>query len=189
MALVPINDDDVWLNEAEIVSKLCLEIELQISERNQEAFTSTRYQQLWDTVHLRLKQLNSQLKELRKKLEVIKEDLTPDETERRLRQVELFESKQIYLQSESINLRKDNVERDLLLSPSSSAMVWQDDNIHQNIHKENLLQPQIKEKQSKMIQEQDEGLEILSKIISRQKNIATRIHEEVQIQNGKVTKS
>lgn len=185
MALVPINDDDLWLKEAEACEKLCLEIQLQVSECNQEALTSKRHQKLCVAIRMRLNQLNLQVKELRKKLEVTREGLTKDETERRLRQVELLESNRFFLQSESINLTKANTERELLLSPGSSSLVWQDENRTSNINKENSLQHQLKEQHNKIIQEQDKGLENLCKIISRQKNIAIRIHEEVQTQNGK----
>lgn len=43
----------------------------------------------------------------------------------------------------------------------------------------------LRQKQTQILNDQDEGLENLSKIISRQKQLAIRIGDEVEIQNGK----
>lgn len=185
MALIPV-DDDTWLREAESCERLCIEINAQIAERNREAVTSERYQQLSAAIRVRLNQLNSQTKEVRLKLGVTKENLTDEERERRLRQVEVLESKRIRLQTEFQDLAsvRQN-DRDQLLVGGNGATTATSSRGGGGVlggQTVDLLQVQHKQ----IIQEQDEGLENLAKIISRQKDIAIRIHEEVQNQNGKV---
>lgn len=180
MALIPI-DDDTWLREAESCERLCIEINVQIAERGREALTSERYQQLTAAIRVRLNQLNSQAKELRVKLGVTKDNLTAEEHERRLRQVEVLESKRIRLQTEFqdiASVRPD--DRDQLLLGGNRS---------QNSRNEGPeLGPQmidrLRGQHQQILQAQDEGLENLAQIISRQKNIAIRIHEEVLTQNG-----
>lgn len=188
MSLIPIDDSDIWLTEADVCERLCIEITSQISQRNKEFVTSERYKNLSAGVRVRLNQFNSQVKELRRKLETSTDGLTSEEAERRLRQVEILESKRIRLQSEFINIGAGNLDRENLLAPGPS--LWIDDDYREEpSDREALLKTytaqKLRRQNEKVIKEQDEGLDNLSKIISRQKDIAIRIHEEVENQNGK----
>lgn len=181
MALIPV-DDDVWLREADACERLCTEINGQIADRNREARNSERWQQISATIRVRLNQFNSQVKELRTKLDVIRGSLTREEAERRVRQVEILESRRIRLQSEFMDLGAVDRDRSELVGGPSS--VWQEGTgQNQSEGLKNYSTDQLVEQRKKILAEQEEGLENLSKIISRQKEIAVKIHEEVENQN------
>lgn len=192
MALIPIEFD--WLAEFENCERLSFEIHSQIQQRNKEVHTSEKYQNISGGIRMRLNQFNGEVRELKRKLREISRDLTTDELERRSRQIEALESKNIQLNNEfgkvGIDMY-DSQERTELLSPGGS--LWQnhdddDEPITGSSDREALLSNvsirKMREQNAKVLKEQDEGLESLSKIISRQKDIATRIYDEVENQSG-----
>lgn len=194
MALIPIESD--WLSEFENCERLSVEIHTQIQQRNKEVPTSEKYQSISGGIRMRLSQFNGEVRELKRKLKEINGDLTRDEQERRRRQIELLESKNIQLGNDFGKMRSQEIqERAELLEPRRP--MWQnnvddhgddDEPLVGGSDREALLSKSsiqiMREQNERVLQEQDEGLETLSKIISRQKDIATRIYDEVENQSG-----
>lgn len=193
MTLIPIEID--WLAEFQNCERLSLEIHSQIQQRNKEVPTSEKFQSISGGIRMRLNQFSGEVRELKRKLREISGDLTTDELERRGRQLETLESKIIQLNNEFGKVgvgMYDTRERTELLGSKGEAL-WQgqdddDEPIAGGSDREALLSNysirKMREQNERVLKEQDEGLESLSKIISRQKDIATRIYDEVENQAG-----
>ncbi|XP_015516231.1 syntaxin-8 [Neodiprion pinetum] len=192
MALVRIEDGDPWLTEYESCDKLFREIMEQLTLRNRESRTSQNYASLSANIRLRMKQYSGEVEQLKSKVD---EDfkmrsITREEAERRWRQIEQLQSKDVQLQ-QLYNARSSSLasDRARLMQPNSSAFAdmgttsWgleEDDDQPIDIQ---VSVEDLKVQKLRLLQEQDEGLEALSKVISRQKDIANTINNEVDHQN------
>lgn len=87
-----------------------------------------------------------------------------------------------------------NIDREQLLDETRVRSLWEEDDdddesiINPNpssSRAKNVTVDDLRKQQTKILENQDEGLEALSKVISRQKNLALRIGDEVDDQNGK----
>lgn len=129
-----------------------------------------------------------------------------EEAERRHRQIENLQSKYIQLQTQFTKVGTSL--RDELLQANKQTL-WEDDdddddepalNPQKNLTAQDLQRQQtrilegiyifhriitVKKTNVAWILDQNQGLDALSNIIARQKNIALRIGEEVETQNGK----
>ncbi|XP_072397038.1 syntaxin-8 [Diabrotica undecimpunctata] len=172
-------DVDPWLYEYECCEKLYRDIMEQLTQRQKHPRTSNKYSEVSAVVRLRLKQYNEEVSQLHQKLESKSGtgSITPAEFERRTRQIETLHSKGIQMKKifdEQVVTKSQEDRKDLIgfgtanldIGPSTSYSV-----------------NDLKEAQKRMIGEQNEGLENLSKIISRQKDIATTINNEVDYHN------
>ncbi|XP_057672462.1 syntaxin-8 [Diorhabda carinulata] len=172
-------DEDPWLLEHECCEKLYRDIMEQLTLRQSYPRITDKYSQLSANIRLRLKQYNNEVGQLNQKLEAMSntDNITPAEYERRTRQIELLHSKGIQMQKLFDEQVVNTFEADrraligsgtanLDIGPSTSYSVTD-----------------IRETQKRIVGEQNEGLENLSKIISRQKNIATTISKEVDYHN------
>ncbi|GJQ77023.1 putative syntaxin 8 [Trypoxylus dichotomus] len=181
MALLNL-DDDPWLLEYESCEKLQRDIMEQLSHR-QTTKLSEKFASLSANIRLRLKQYYNEVTELRRKLNEAdtSRSITYDEKERRNRQVELLMSK--YIRMNKLfeeNSRNYNRDRTQLMGTS----VWgsQDDELlDSSLPQESVSD--IRKDQQRMLENQERGLENLSNIIARQKNIAHSIHSEVDLHN------
>lgn len=97
-----------------------------------------------------------------------------------------------HLQTKLIHLQKqfrvvdDTTNRANLFQPTGS--LWQTDNGDEDDDDDPVLDSvysvrDLKQQQVRILEDQDHGLEALSKVISRQKDLAIRIGDEVDIQN------
>lgn len=123
-----------------------------------------------------MKQYNNEVEQLLQKIG-FGVNLTSAELERRNRQVETLRSKGLHMQKlfdDQLTV-KNNEERRTLFGASSSN--FSDD----DFRRDNVSD--IRSTQRQMIGEQDEGLDNLYQIISRQKNIAQTISNEVDLHN------
>ncbi|KAG5866922.1 hypothetical protein JTB14_013532 [Gonioctena quinquepunctata] len=169
-------EEDPWLLEYESCEKLHRDIMEQFTMRQKYPRTSDKYAQLSVNIRLRLKQFNNEVGQLNQKLDVISMSgsITPAESERRIRQVELLQSKGVHMQKvfddQVMNKMKDD-RRELVgdqmgvISVAGSSV----DDLRAN--------------QKQMLGEQEKGLENLSKVISRQIDIANTISSEVDFHN------
>lgn len=118
------------------------------------------------------------------------------EEERRRRQIETLQSKLIQLQTQFSNVNgAASISRTQLFHKQGGSL-WNDndddddDTLIQNSRpfatsgREQSV-AELRQQQSRMLDDQEEGLDNLSKIISRQKQLAIRIGDEVEVQNGK----
>jgi syntaxin 8 len=133
-----------------------------------------------------LKQFKSELQQLNDKLRYIANTLTRDETERRQRQIEALQSKQIQLERQFAIVDDEESATRTKLFSAGSTKLWDDDSDDAAI-----IQPdassssvsQMRAEQTRLLEDQDQGLEALSKVISRQKSIAHQINQEVDLHN------
>lgn len=183
MALLNLGGDP-WLDEHEYCEKLHREIMEQLSLRQRELRTTEKFAHMSSTIRFRLKQYNSQVYQLKEKTnQASRARLTTlDETERRLRQIELLQSKGVQMEKmfneHNLNL---NQNRTNLLGATAS---WEsDDEELAGGETSKLTVEQLRGQQKQMLQDQEKGLDDLSKIISKQKNIAQTISNEVDLQN------
>lgn len=111
---------------------------------------------------------------------------TNDEAERRYRQIESLQSKQFQLERAYTNVSSDgNNSRSDLQQSNKSVGLWENDDDDDEDDELIARFDQTKPTSSKqLLRDQDEALESLSHIISRQKDIAIKINDEVDVQNG-----
>lgn len=113
---------------------------------------------------------------------------TRDEEERRQRQIESLQSKFVHIQTQFTNAINGASSRSELLKQSSR--LWDDDDDGpQSAHTvapggSNYSVDELRKQQNRVLEDQNEGLDNLSKIISRQRELAIKIGDEVDVQNG-----
>lgn len=182
MALINI-DGDPWLSDLDACERLSNEIQSQLVARNREGQLSRQYSSISGQVRVRLKQFGSELEQLNKKLSYISSSLTSAEAERRQRQVESLQSKLVQLQRQFSSVEA-SAERASLFASGSSRLFDDDDDDPALIKPESSYTvADLRAQQTRILEDQNEGLEALSKVISRQKELATRIGGEVDRHN------
>lgn len=135
---------------------------------------------------MRLKQFGSELEQLNKKLRYISSSLTSAEAERRQRLVEALQSKHVQLQKQFSTVEA-SVERASLFATGSNRLFDDDDDDPALIRPESSYTVNdLRAQQTRILEDQNEGLEALSKVISRQKVLASQIGNEVDRHNGKI---
>ncbi|XP_015601649.1 syntaxin-8 [Cephus cinctus] len=189
MALVYIDDSDPWFAEYDACEKLFREIMEQLQLREREAKTSYAYSTLSAKVRLGMKQYTAEVQQLKVKVEEAwkSHSITAEEAERRTRQVEQLQSKDVQLQRLYEPRGNDTARSTLMKSSTNFADMgttsWgidDDDDQPLDVH---ISTDELKTRQQQLLQEQEHGLEELSKVISRQKQIAHTIGNEVDHQN------
>ncbi len=107
------------------------------------------------------------------------------ESKRRKFQLETLQSKLIGLENQFRTVDGPS-SRSQLLAGSSS--LWDDEDDDVPIIHDPPTNPQsvqdLRQQQIRILDDQNQGLDSLSKIISRQKDIALKIGDEVDLQNG-----
>ncbi|GLV33999.1 Syntaxin 8 [Carabus blaptoides fortunei] len=199
MALVNLGNDS-WFTEYESCDKLHGQIMEQLSMRSKEAKSSDQYTRLSAGIRLRLKQFNNELDQLRVKLnqEAKITAITYEEQERRVRQIE-------QLRSKGVQMQRQFESNEVIRTPAAVAAAriqlmggvpvqdlgtadWgaaDDDQLLDDAgnNTDDFSTASLRAEQQRMAQDQERGLEELSKIISRQKNIAETISTEVDLHN------
>lgn len=192
MALVNIEDSDPWITEYHACEKLCREIMEQLTLRDGEPRTSQTYATLSANVRIRLKQYTREVQQLKNKLEEASKSktITAEESEWRMRQIEILKSKDIQLQRLYDSHTNDLVQlRTSLLSGVGAAFAdagttsWAADDDDDKPIDVQVSVGQLMTEQDRILQEQDKGLEELCKVITRQKEIGQTISNEVDHHN------
>lgn len=192
MALVNIEGSDPWLTEYDACEKLFREIMEQLTLRDREPRTSQTFINLSANIRLRMRQYSSEVQQLKIKVEEASKqrNITAEEAERRTRQIEQLQSKDVQIQR-LFNARNTDLTmtRTALMAPNSSAFAdigttsWgidDDDDRPLDVH---VTIEDIQIQKKRLMEEQEQGLEELSKVITRQKHIAQAIHGEVDHHN------
>ncbi|VEN45845.1 unnamed protein product [Callosobruchus maculatus] len=183
MALVFL-EEDPWLLEYESCEKLHRDIMEQLTQRQKYPRTSENYSQISANVRLRLKQYNNEVGQLEKKLnDTPAGNITAEETERRARQIEYLKTKNVQMQK----IFDDQVVSKMLEEKRQliGSSPWGDDS-YRDVEAASIANASISDmrsNQKNMLKEQEQGLENLSQIISRQKDIAHTISNEVDYHN------
>ncbi|KAK2577030.1 hypothetical protein KPH14_011989 [Odynerus spinipes] len=192
MALVYIEDSDPWLSEYEACEKLFREIMEQLTMREREPESSQAYASLSANIRLRMKQYNKEINQLKNELEEASRSrtITTEEAERRMRQIEQLQSKDIQLQRLYDSRTKSLLSnRNNLLKPGTSAFAdmgttsWAIDDDDDKPIDIQVSAKDLKTYQEQALEEQEKGLEELCKVIARQKEIGQNISNEVCHQN------
>lgn len=188
MALLNL-DDDPWVVEFESCERLQRNIMEQLANRGKESKTSEIYSRLSASIRLRLKQYDSEVSQLKLKLDDTTKarTITYDEMERRLRQVDLLKSASIRMHKDFDDATVVNQRERMQLLGGPGSSVWNaggpDDQMLGAVGVNYQSLDQYNADKSRMLEEQERGLENLSKIISRQKEIANTINTEVDLHN------
>ncbi|KAK7873825.1 hypothetical protein R5R35_005805 [Gryllus longicercus] len=190
MALVYV-DKDPWLGEHDACERNYREIMELFTTRSRERRTSNEYARLSSKIRLRMKQYSSEVYQLKEKLSVSSSlgSITFEEAERRTRLVEQLQSREIQMQQAFQN--KDEAaarDRSALIKPSVFAEAgttgWgTDEEEILSVPAPGVTVTDMRQQQQEILRDQEAGLEELSKVISRQKAIATTINSEVDFQN------
>ncbi|KAG7197016.1 hypothetical protein KM043_017551 [Ampulex compressa] len=195
MALVYIEDTDPWLIEYDACEKLFREIMEQLTARNAEARNSQAYANLSANVRIRLKQYSREVQQLRIKIQdALKlKTITGEEAERRMRQIELLESKDVQLQrlydcrtNDLTSSWVGSLRTDKAVFADTGTTSWAIDEDNDSDTKtidHNMSVNDLVFHQERVLQEQDKGLEELCKVIARQKEISQSISNEVEYQH------
>uniref|UniRef100_A0A2M4BYP7 Putative snare protein tlg1/syntaxin 6 n=1 Tax=Anopheles marajoara TaxID=58244 RepID=A0A2M4BYP7_9DIPT len=178
MALINI-DGDPWLTDLDACERLSNEIQSQLAARKRENTLSREYGVISGTVRVRLKQLGTELEQLNRKLGLLTNSLTAAETERRQRKIESLQSKLIQLQRQ---FNSPGGDRDALFQ-MSNARNDEDDDPALIPSQSSYSVADLRAQQTRILEDQNEGLDALSKVIARQKQLATRIGGEVDLHN------
>lgn len=200
MALVYV-DSDPWLLEHESCEKLYRQIVEQLNLRSFEDRTSVKYAEISALIRLQMKQFGNEIQQLRSKVEQ-SHSLTVEEAERRQRLVETLMSLHIQLRqrfnSRSImdNDRGPKVfnstdDRERLLASTAafqpvSTTGWALDDDEASASQPLLQEANVSDLKldhKRLLKDQDNNLERLSKVISRQKDISVTIGSEIDLQN------
>uniref|UniRef100_A0A182QCS3 t-SNARE coiled-coil homology domain-containing protein n=1 Tax=Anopheles farauti TaxID=69004 RepID=A0A182QCS3_9DIPT len=185
MALINI-DGDPWLTELDACENLSNDIQSQLAARNRENQLSREYGVLSGTVRVRLKQLGGELEQLQRKLGLISNTLTAGETERRQRRIEALQSKLIQLQRQFTYVEPEATRTALFGTDSrtrSVAFADDDDDPALIPSQSSYSVADLRSQQTRILEDQNQGLEALSQVIARQKVLATRIGGEVDRHN------
>ncbi|XP_053982477.1 syntaxin-8 [Hylaeus anthracinus] len=192
MALVYIEDSDPWLSEYDACEKLFREIMEQLTARNRHSKTSQAYASLSVNIRIRLKQYNREVQQLKSKVDeaLRSKAITIEEAERRTRQIEILQSKDVQLQKLYDARTSDfATSRSNLLSTKASAFAdggttsWAADDDDEKPIDVQVSVANLATQHEQILQEQDRGLEELHKVIVRQKEIGQTISNEVEYQN------
>lgn len=119
---------------------------------------------------------------------------TEQEAERRQRQIETLQSSLIHLTTQFTNAVDKDVQRNELLGNGHRPSLWEEDDDEDEVmvdvrptgSKNTYSVQDLRKQQTKILDDQNEGLEALAKVISRQKHLALRIGDEVEEQNGMI---
>jgi syntaxin 8 len=174
----------------------------QLMQRQTLTRNTDKYAQLSAKIRLRLKQYNNEVGQLKQKLDITTRSdsmcvfivlffliayficcSTAAESERRTRQLEVLHSKAIQMQKmfEDQMSTKAQEDRNKLMGEAGMSSWGPSNETRTDVS--NYSVDQLRSDQRKMLGEQEQGLESLAQIISRQKNIATTISNEVDLHN------
>lgn len=172
------------LSDLDACERLSNDIQSQLVARNRQGQLSREYSSISGQVRVRLKQLGSELEQLSNKLKYISGTLTSAEAERRQRQVEALQSKHVQLQKQFSTVAA-SAERASLFASGNSRLFDDDDDDAALIKPEaSYTVADLRSQQTRILEDQNEGLDTLSKVISRQKVLASQIGTEVDLHNG-----
>lgn len=170
------------------MERTLFEIQTQIGQLctgNQELPNSHSRQELSKKIQVRLTQASGELYALVRKLDDNKGNpITRDELERRQRKVEQLQS-QHFLLNKDFSGNQATIASSIIRSPVASLWGDYDETARQSSSSARIDdRPEDRQlPREEIIRSQDESLENLSKILSRQKNIALKISQEVNEQD------
>ncbi|XP_036361052.1 syntaxin-8 [Octopus sinensis] len=174
---------DPWMSKHDSCAKLGHELFVELNKRDKHPRTSSAYTKLNSQIRTSMKKFSSDVAQLKPMLiqHSASHRLTQREVERRQIMIDELSSKQMKLELAFRN-EGDNIRQNLMSSPPTSRPAtnpWLDEpEEFQNMGNQNL-----RTHQQRVIAQQDEGLDALSRVISHQKQMAVDIGNECDTQN------
>ncbi|XP_025090100.1 syntaxin-8-like isoform X1 [Pomacea canaliculata] len=181
---------DSWLSEYESCSLMGQKIMETINERNKHSRTSSNYTKLSANVRTSLRQFSNDLNRLKQNLIRASSSyhITQREVERRQQMLDSLLTKEKHIDQAFKNDSGDSryiqpSSRRALLNPQSEDFGSTSDPWGQGDPLENVSNTELQSQQQQILDEQDRGLDALSRVIGRQKQMAIDIGNEVDSQN------
>ncbi|XP_014089471.2 syntaxin-8 [Bactrocera oleae] len=178
-------DVDSWSRECEACSALNQNILQKLELREKRQKKSLEYNRLTTAIQTELKQFEGEVKELNQKLKLLEDarSIEPDELYQRKQQVEALQN-QLAQVHRKVTQDTRGERAELFAQPPNnlnnrSASSNGNANPTENDSDVNAL----KQRQIDILENQNRGLEVLSQTISRQRNIASQLGNEVENQN------
>lgn len=173
---------DNWLIEHERCSQLGQEIMEKINERNKHNRTSSQYTKFSAQARSSMKQFSSNVQQLRNNLirATASYHITQREVERRQVMIDNLTTKEKQIE-EAFKNEGGDVRYRLMAGGSDRNDPWGVAEEPEDL--KGVGNIEIRVQQQQIIQAQDQGLEALSQVVARQKNMALDIGNEVESQN------
>ncbi|EDW94827.1 syntaxin-8 [Drosophila yakuba] len=180
MALV---DHDSWDIEYEGCERLRHQLLVYLNQRQQLNQKASSYVQLSSSIQTGIEQLAKDVKHLKVVLDnAITWETSPEEELQQRR----IDWDRLTSQLREIREKFANSTRSNVLATSGSA--WQDQDLlpgQSNPSRNTALDVEaLKQRKTEMLAQQNEGLEVLSATLSRQRQLATQLGNEVEDQNN-----
>lgn len=120
---------------------------------------------------------------MEKKLQLLgrNRSITEQERERRMRQLEQLASKKVKL-DERFRNNPSSSTRTQLFEATKNTKIFDDEDDEPMLNNDASIET-LRNEQTQILKEQDKGLENLSQVIARQKNLAMRIGTEIEDQS------
>ncbi|KAL4239769.1 Syntaxin-8 [Mactra antiquata] len=174
---------DSWLNDYDVCAQLGQEIMQKINERNKHDRTSKPYTKFSAQVRSLMKQFSADVQKLRNGLirATSSYHITQREVERRQVMIDNLTTKEKQIQQAFRNEGSSSSRHHLMAGGSETSDPW---GIREEPEEfKGFGNNELRTQQQVIIKEQDRGLEALSDVIARQKNMALDIGNEVDSQN------
>ncbi|XP_053952822.1 syntaxin-8 [Anastrepha ludens] len=175
---------DSWSRECEACSTLSESIKLKLAKREKGQKNSVQYNRLTAAIQTELKQFEGEVKELKQKLRLLEDaqSIAPEEVILRKQQVDALQTQ---LAQVHRKITQDtNWERAELFAQSPVDTDRAGGSTENAFPTNNVSDVNaLKQRQIDILERQNRGLEILSQTISRQKNLASQLGQEVGNQN------
>eukprot|EP00099_Drosophila_melanogaster_P015290 NP_524113.1 syntaxin 8 [Drosophila melanogaster] len=180
MALV---DHDSWDIEYEGCERLRHQLLVYLNQRQQLNPRTSQFVQLTSSIQTGIEQLAKDMKHLKVVLDnaITWETSPEEELQQRRIDWDRLTSQLREIREKFANSSRSNV-------PAASGSAWQDQDLgpgHSNSSRNTALDVEaLKQKKTEMLAQQNEGLEVLSATLSRQRQLATQLGNEVEDQNN-----
>ncbi|XP_017081001.1 syntaxin-8 [Drosophila eugracilis] len=180
MALV---DHDSWDIEYEGCERLRHQLLVHLNQRQQPSTRASQYVQLTSSIKSGLEQLAKDMKHLKVVLDnAITWETSPEEELQQRR----IDYDRLNSQLREIREKFANSTRSNDQTTTASGSAWQDQDLvpSQSSSSTALDVEALKQRKIEMLEQQNQGLEVLSATLSRQRQLATQLGNEVEDQNN-----
>ena len=174
---------DTWLTEYEACASIGQELMIMITDRNKNSRTSSVYTKLSSQVRVNMKKFSNEVNRLKQNLIRASSSyhITQREVDRRQMMIDnlITKEKQINeaFKNEGNNSRRNLMGTDTFSNNDPWGVRDEPDDF------QGISNTDIRQQQQSIIEQQDKGLESLSHVITRQKQMAIDIGDEVDSQN------
>lgn len=180
---------DKWLLDYDACLHRAQDVMEMITERNRQPRDSSLYMKKTGEIHSSLSAFNRDISRLRDSLNqsAVQRRFTERECDRRQTMMDQLVTRQKQLELTFENRDQRSIQRSNLLGGTSAFAddPWSavEERANQESHDHTMSVDQIRQQQQQIIAEQDRGLDVLSRVVGRQKQIAVDIGNEVESQN------